>query len=118
VWRLKRIDDLPVWSISCLYVRKGYRKRGITSVLIDRRDIGGESGGRARHRSVSVGCKADSKRDRHRVRLDVRTRWLQDSRTSHGCSPNHAPRSEKTVSGIGIGQIETEEGDQSEPLSD
>src|SRR4051812_12965188 len=34
VWRLRRIDDLPVWSISCLYVRKGYRKKGITSVLI------------------------------------------------------------------------------------
>lgn len=32
--RLKRVDDLPVWSISCLYVRTGYRKRGVTSVLI------------------------------------------------------------------------------------
>ena len=34
VWRLKRVDDPPVWSISCLYVRKGYRRRGITSALI------------------------------------------------------------------------------------
>jgi GNAT superfamily N-acetyltransferase len=34
VWRLRRVDDKPVWSISCLYVRKGYRRRGITSVLI------------------------------------------------------------------------------------
>ena len=33
-WRLKRIDDMPVWSISCLYVRIGYRKRGVTSRLI------------------------------------------------------------------------------------
>jgi len=33
-WRLKRIDDLPVWSISCLYVRKGHRRQGITSGLI------------------------------------------------------------------------------------
>ncbi len=33
-WRLKRVDDMPVWSISCLYVRKGYRKQGITSALI------------------------------------------------------------------------------------
>lgn len=33
-WRLKRIDDLPVWSLSCFYVRKGYRKRGVTSTLI------------------------------------------------------------------------------------
>lgn len=33
-WRLKRVDDLPVWSLSCFYVRKGYRKRGVTSALI------------------------------------------------------------------------------------
>jgi GNAT superfamily N-acetyltransferase len=33
-WRLKRIDDVPVWSLSCLYVRKGHRKQGITSALI------------------------------------------------------------------------------------
>jgi len=33
-WRLKRVDDLPVWSISCLYVRKGYRRKGITEELI------------------------------------------------------------------------------------
>lgn len=33
-WRLERVDDLPVWSISCFYVRKGYRKGGLTSLLI------------------------------------------------------------------------------------
>jgi GNAT superfamily N-acetyltransferase len=33
-WRLKRVDDLPVWSLSCFYIRKGYRRRGITSALI------------------------------------------------------------------------------------
>jgi GNAT superfamily N-acetyltransferase len=33
-WRLKRVDNLRVWSISCFYVRKGYRKKGITSALI------------------------------------------------------------------------------------
>jgi GNAT superfamily N-acetyltransferase len=33
-WRLKRVDDLPVWSLSCLYVRKGWRRRGVTSALI------------------------------------------------------------------------------------
>ena len=33
-WRLKRVDDVPVWSLSCFYVRKGYRKRGVTSALI------------------------------------------------------------------------------------
>ncbi len=34
VWRLRRMDDVPVWSISCFYVRKGYRRRGVTSALI------------------------------------------------------------------------------------
>jgi GNAT superfamily N-acetyltransferase len=33
-WRLKRVDEVPVWSLSCFYVRKGYRKRGVTSTLI------------------------------------------------------------------------------------
>jgi GNAT superfamily N-acetyltransferase len=33
-WRLKRVDDLPVWSLSCFYIRKNYRKRGVTSALI------------------------------------------------------------------------------------
>ena len=33
-WRLKRIDDSPVWSISCFFIRIGYRKRGVNSALI------------------------------------------------------------------------------------
>ena len=33
-WRLRRVDDAPVWSISCFYVRKGYRRRGVTTALI------------------------------------------------------------------------------------
>jgi GNAT superfamily N-acetyltransferase len=28
------VDDLPVWSLSCFYVRKGYRRQGVTSALI------------------------------------------------------------------------------------
>jgi GNAT superfamily N-acetyltransferase len=34
-WRLKRVDDLPVWSLTCFYVRKGYRRKGVTSMLIE-----------------------------------------------------------------------------------
>jgi GNAT superfamily N-acetyltransferase len=33
-WRLKRVDAASVWALSCFYVRKGYRKRGVTSALI------------------------------------------------------------------------------------
>jgi GNAT superfamily N-acetyltransferase len=34
-WRLKRVDDAPVWAISCFYIRKGCRKQGVTTALID-----------------------------------------------------------------------------------
>jgi GNAT superfamily N-acetyltransferase len=30
----ERADGLPVWSISCFYVRRGYRRRGVSSALI------------------------------------------------------------------------------------
>ncbi len=33
-WRLRRVDETPVWCISCFYIRKGYRKQGITAALI------------------------------------------------------------------------------------
>jgi GNAT superfamily N-acetyltransferase len=33
-WRLKRVDDLPVWALSCFYVRIGYRRQGVTQALI------------------------------------------------------------------------------------
>jgi GNAT superfamily N-acetyltransferase len=33
-WRLKRVDELPVWSLSCFYIRIGYRKQGVASALI------------------------------------------------------------------------------------
>lgn len=31
---LKRIDDQPVWSITCFFITKAYRRKGISSVLI------------------------------------------------------------------------------------
>ncbi|WP_255468442.1 GNAT family N-acetyltransferase [Reyranella sp. CPCC 100927] len=33
-WRLRRVDDVPVWSLSCFYIRIGYRRRGVTTALI------------------------------------------------------------------------------------
>jgi GNAT superfamily N-acetyltransferase len=33
-WRLRRVDDAPVWSLSCFYVRIGYRRRGVMTALI------------------------------------------------------------------------------------
>ncbi len=34
-WRLKPVGHVPVWSLSCLYVRKGYRRQGVTAALIE-----------------------------------------------------------------------------------
>jgi GNAT superfamily N-acetyltransferase len=31
---LRAVDDLPVWSISCFYVRRGYRTQGVATALI------------------------------------------------------------------------------------
>jgi GNAT superfamily N-acetyltransferase len=33
--RLPRVDDLPVWSISCFYIRKSHRRRGVSTALLD-----------------------------------------------------------------------------------
>jgi GNAT superfamily N-acetyltransferase len=29
------VDDLPVWSVPCFYVRRAYRGRGVTGMLVD-----------------------------------------------------------------------------------
>jgi GNAT superfamily N-acetyltransferase len=31
---LKPIDDQPVWSVSCLFIKKGYRRRGVSTLLL------------------------------------------------------------------------------------
>ena len=31
----RKVDDVPVWSISCFYVRRGYRRKGVTTALIE-----------------------------------------------------------------------------------
>ncbi len=31
----KRIDDQPVWSITCFYVAPGWRKRGVSTALVN-----------------------------------------------------------------------------------
>jgi GNAT superfamily N-acetyltransferase len=33
--KIPHLDDLPVWSLWCIRVRPGFRKRGITPALID-----------------------------------------------------------------------------------
>lgn len=31
---LARVDDKPVWSISCFFIRRGYRRKGVSKALI------------------------------------------------------------------------------------
>lgn len=31
---LKPVDDKPVWSISCLFIQKPYRRKGVSSLLL------------------------------------------------------------------------------------
>jgi GNAT superfamily N-acetyltransferase len=31
---LKRVDDQPVWSVTCFYVARGYRQQGVTGQLL------------------------------------------------------------------------------------
>lgn len=33
-WRLRPVDDTPVWSITCFFVRKGHRRSGVTADLV------------------------------------------------------------------------------------
>jgi GNAT superfamily N-acetyltransferase len=32
---LQRVDDLPVWSVTCFYVARGYRRRGVAQQLLE-----------------------------------------------------------------------------------
>jgi GNAT superfamily N-acetyltransferase len=32
---LKPLDDRPVWSVTCFFVRKGYRRKGLTVALLE-----------------------------------------------------------------------------------
>jgi GNAT superfamily N-acetyltransferase len=34
MWWFERVDDLPVWSISCFFVRRSYRQKGVMTELI------------------------------------------------------------------------------------
>ena len=34
MWWFQRVDHAPVWSISCFFVRKGYRRQGVMTQLI------------------------------------------------------------------------------------
>ncbi|TDD65025.1 GNAT family N-acetyltransferase [Jiangella aurantiaca] len=34
-WRIRPVDDVPVWAITCFYIRKRHRRQGVTSALVE-----------------------------------------------------------------------------------
>jgi hypothetical protein len=84
-WRLKRVDQIPVWLLSCLYVRIGYRERGVTSRLIQAA-LRSAKRARARTGSLPSRCRQVAECIRHRISLNVCARWIQNR-----CLPNSSP---------------------------
>lgn len=88
-WRLKRVDDVPVWSLSCFYVRIGFRRR---------RHIGADLSGvesreareGARARSLSIGWGQDLQHVIHWLCHDVHTRRIWHGRPSCAAASDHA----------------------------
>ena len=90
-WRLRRVDAVPVRSLSCFYVRIGYRKRGITSALIKAAIKAAKRSQGPGPRSLSVRRGQNAQRFRHRVRDDIRTRGVQNCCLPRAVATDHAP---------------------------
>ncbi len=89
-WRLRRVDETPVWSISCFYVRKGYRKRGVTSALIMAALKAAKTGRSAGSRSLSARCGFDAQCVEHRLCFDLFARRFQDRWPTYAAPADHA----------------------------
>lgn len=50
-WRVDGADNAGVWSLSCFYVRKGFRRHGVTAALID---AAVQTAGRANARALEA----------------------------------------------------------------
>jgi Acetyltransferase (GNAT) family len=98
MWWFERVDDLPVWSISCFFVRRDYRRQGIMTQLVA---AAVKTAKRAKASALEA-YPIDTSASKRLVEyfcwhsLDVRARWLQGSRSPRAGSPHHAPRSEGT----------------------
>jgi GNAT superfamily N-acetyltransferase len=97
MWWFQPVDDMPVWAISCFFVRKRYRLQGVMSQLIvaalktekkTREDVGGRSLPYRHERT-----------EKHVEHLYWYGRGLHAGGLQGGCSPrigspDHAARSE------------------------
>jgi GNAT superfamily N-acetyltransferase len=108
---LMRVDDAPVWSISCFYVRRSHRGQGVTSALIKaalevarragapaleaypveadgRKSVSGMYTGKA-STFARAGFKVVARKTPHRpiMRYEFRTRRAAPRRTRHSTGP-------------------------------
>jgi hypothetical protein len=92
---LGRVDDAPVWSLTCFYVRRGYRGRGgrVGADRSGRQRRQARAGAGARGLSGRYGPAEEHVECLHRHGLVVRASRIQDRRASRRGSPHHAPRS-------------------------
>jgi GNAT superfamily N-acetyltransferase len=88
-WRLKRVDQLPVWSLSCFYVRIGYRRQGVTSALISAALRAAKRAGGAAVKAYPLDAE-DSQRLVDWIRHYFRTHRLQSRSSPCAGPPNHA----------------------------
>ena len=76
-WRTRRVDDVPVWVISCFYVRKGHRRQGVTAALIDGALDFARYAGRAGGRGVSTRRRRFAECHEHRLCVDLCRRGVR-----------------------------------------
>lgn len=91
-WRLRRVDDSPVWSISCFYIRKGYRRQGVTSVLITAALETARRSGAVAVEAYPIDAEQTPSTIAHGLRIDVRAGRVRDGRSTRVLSPDHALR--------------------------
>ena len=91
-WRLKRVDEAAVWSLSCFYVRKGYRRRDVTSALITAA-LQAAKRSSTGARGLSPRRGRDAQRFQHRLCLNLCARRVQDGSPAGVAASDHAPRS-------------------------
>jgi hypothetical protein len=97
MWWFARVDTVPVWSISCFFVRGGYRRQGVMTELI----FAALEAAKAREGASARGLSHRHKRTEEHIEYlyryccCVRTRGVQGGRSPRIGSSHHAPRSEE-----------------------
>ena len=95
-WRLKRVDELPVWALSCFYVRIGYRRQGVTKALISEALKVAKRVKAPALEAYPFDAARVAERIEHRLRRNVCPGRVQNSRAPRSTAAHHAPRPEES----------------------